>query len=83
MTIYPLKREFSHVFKSPYSVLIKGEIDAGATMVKVIDNILVKLEFDRKELEKDKSRPFLYAGIGLCLVVSLVFFPLAIAEFVS
>lgn len=50
-------------------------------MVKVIDNILVKLEFDRKELEKDKSRAFLYAGIGVCALASVIFFPLAIAQF--
>ena len=50
-------------------------------MVKVIDNFLVKLDFDRKELEKDNSRAFLYAGIGVCLLVGMVFFPLAVAEF--
>lgn len=51
-------------------------------MVKVIDNLLVKLEFDRKELEKDKSRAFLYAGIALCFTATVVFVPLAIAQFV-
>lgn len=50
-------------------------------MVNVIDKFLVKLDFDREELIRDKSRHYLYAGIGILLLVNMVFIPLAIIEF--
>jgi len=47
-------------------------------MTKTIDKILVKLDFDRKELESVRSRKFLYFGIGLSILAFLIFLPLAI-----
>ena len=52
-------------------------------MVNTIDKILIKLDFDREELIRDKSRRFLYAGICILLLVNLIFIPLAIMEFAS
>lgn len=34
-------------------------------MTRTIDNILVKLDFDRAELERINTRRFWYAGIAL------------------
>ena len=50
-------------------------------MIKAIDNILVKLDFDRQDLESVRSRPFLYVGIALSLLLCTVFIPLAFLEF--
>jgi len=49
-------------------------------MTKTIDKILVKLDFDRKELESVRSRKVLYFGIGLSLLTLLIFLPLAILQ---
>lgn len=50
------------------------------TMVNAIDKFLIKLDFDREELVRDKSRHYLYAGIGILLLVNVIFIPLAIIE---
>lgn len=49
-------------------------------MVNAIDKLLIKLDFDRDELIRDKSRHYLYAGIGILLLVNAIFIPLAIIE---
>lgn len=49
-------------------------------MVNLIDNFLVKLDFDREELESVKTRHFLYFGIGAVILVNLIFIPLAFIE---
>ena len=49
-------------------------------MVQVIDNMLVKLNFDREDLENVKARHIYYAGIGAVLLVNLIFIPLAVIE---
>ena len=49
-------------------------------MTKAIDKFLVKLDFDRKDLESVRSRKFLYLGIGLSLLTLLIFLPLAILQ---
>lgn len=50
-------------------------------MVNAIDKLLIKLDFDREDLVRDKSRHYLYAGIGVFLLVNIIFIPLAIIEF--
>ena len=50
-------------------------------MVNAIDKLLIKLDFDRDDLIRDKSRYYLYAGIGIFLLVNLIFIPLAVIEF--
>lgn len=49
-------------------------------MGNVIDNLLVKLDFDREDLESVKGRNLYYIGIGLVLLVNMIFIPLAIVE---
>lgn len=49
-------------------------------MVNVIDKLLVKLDFDREDLIRDKSRHYRYAGIGILLLVNVIFIPLAVIE---
>jgi|GEM_PF-7097515 len=45
-------------------------------MTKTIDNFMVKLRFDRQDLESVRTRPFLYAGISGALLLSLTFLSL-------
>ena len=59
----------------------RGVEEERLTMVNAIDKFLIKLDFDREELIRDKSRHFLYAGIGILLLVNMIFIPLAIYEF--
>ncbi|NNC38198.1 MAG: hypothetical protein HKO02_12130 [Hyphomonadaceae bacterium] len=49
-------------------------------MTKTIDKLLVKFEFDRKELESVRTRKFLYLGIGFSLLFLMIFLPLAILQ---
>jgi hypothetical protein len=51
-----------------------------ADMTKTIDNLLVKLDFDRNELESDRTRSFLYLAVGFSLMSTLIFVPLALIE---
>jgi hypothetical protein len=60
-----------------YKVLTK---DCEGAMVNLIDNFLVKLDFNREELESVKTRHILYLGIAAVLLVNLIFVPLAFIE---
>lgn len=49
-------------------------------MIKAIDNMLVKLDFDRRDLESVRSRPYLYTGIALSLIFTTIFTILTVIE---
>jgi len=51
-----------------------------ADMTKTIDNLLVKMDFDRHELESDRTRGFLYVLVGFAMMSTLIFVPLAFIE---
>ena len=49
-------------------------------MTKAIDNLLVWMDFDRHELESDRTRGVLYMLVLIAFTFSAIFVPLAIIE---
>ena len=49
-------------------------------MTKTIDNLLVWMDFDRHELESDRTRGVLYLLVMIALTFTAVFVPLALME---
>ncbi len=43
-------------------------------MTETIDKMLVKTGFDKEELRQAKTRAWLYFGIAMMLMTSLIFF---------